>query len=279
MCACSGDKMPDWVIVCVPVRVIRCQTQSGLYVCLFGYYDARHRVDCMWACSGATMPDTEWIVCEPVRVLRCHLELQQTLLLLLVWLLNFPAGCYCISGTDLLGQLYLPPRWDRSCRSHVLSHLVEVLWHRANQSWHWPYNVRHLTGQPQAYQFSSHWYDSTRKKLRGVRSSVCRFGSGHLTTKPPTRFSNEVFMLRASELSAARNWKLSERLGSHFGLLKTLNDTASCRSMLSRRKRRSEDKENKLIAWDDTRGSWEDTSPTNTNKKVKYISTVAKAAL
>ena len=47
------------------------------------------------------------------------------------WLLNVPATCKCISGTDLLRQLYVLPHWDRSCRSNFLSHPITVYWHRA----------------------------------------------------------------------------------------------------------------------------------------------------
>ena len=36
------------------------------------------------------------------------------------WLLNVPATCKCISGTDLLRQVYVLPHWDRSCRSNFL---------------------------------------------------------------------------------------------------------------------------------------------------------------
>ena len=62
------------------------------------------------------------------------------------WLLNVPATCECISGTDLLRQFYVLPHWDRSCRSNVLPHPVTVYWHRADQSQHWPYNARRLAG-------------------------------------------------------------------------------------------------------------------------------------
>ena len=50
------------------------------------------------------------------------------------WLLNVPATCECISGTDLLRQFYVLPHWDRSCRSKHPSHPVTVYWCRANQS-------------------------------------------------------------------------------------------------------------------------------------------------
>ena len=62
------------------------------------------------------------------------------------WLLNVPATCECISGTDLLRQFYVLPHWDRSCRSNFPSHPVTVYWHRANQSQWWPYNARRLAG-------------------------------------------------------------------------------------------------------------------------------------
>ena len=65
---------------------------------------------------------------------------------LFCWLLNVPATCGCISGTDLLRQFYVLPHWDRSCRPNFLSHPVTVYWHRANQSKHWPYNARRLAG-------------------------------------------------------------------------------------------------------------------------------------
>ena len=62
------------------------------------------------------------------------------------WLLNVPATCECISGTDLLRQLYVLPHWDRSCRPNFPSCPVTVYWHRANQFQHWPYNARRLAG-------------------------------------------------------------------------------------------------------------------------------------
>ena len=42
------------------------------------------------------------------------------------WLLNVPATCECISGTDLLRQVYVLPHRDRSCRSNFPSHPVTV---------------------------------------------------------------------------------------------------------------------------------------------------------
>ena len=62
------------------------------------------------------------------------------------WLLNVPATCKCISGTDLLRQFYVLPHWDWSCKSNFPSHPVTVYWHRANQSQHWSYNTRRLVG-------------------------------------------------------------------------------------------------------------------------------------
>ena len=41
-------------------------------------------------------------------------------------LLNVQPTCKCISGTDLLRQLHVPPHRVRSCRSNFLSHSVTV---------------------------------------------------------------------------------------------------------------------------------------------------------
>ena len=68
------------------------------------------------------------------------------LMFVVCWLLSVPATCECISGTDLLRQLYVLPHWDRSCRSNFPSHPVTVYWHQADQSKRWPYNARRLAG-------------------------------------------------------------------------------------------------------------------------------------
>ena len=67
-------------------------------------------------------------------------------ILFVCWLLNVPATCECISGTDLLRQFYVLLHWDRSCRSNFLPHPVTVYWHLADQSQRWPYNARRLSG-------------------------------------------------------------------------------------------------------------------------------------
>ena len=71
---------------------------------------------------------------------------RQEIWFVVCWLLNVPATCQCISGMDLLRQLYVLPHWDTSCRSNFPSHPVRVYWHRANQSQHWPFNARRLAG-------------------------------------------------------------------------------------------------------------------------------------
>ena len=75
----------------------------------------------------------------------CHTELRIEVVVF-CWLLNVPATCECISGTDLHRQFYVLPHWDRSCRSNFPSHPVTVYWHRADQSRCWPYNARRLAG-------------------------------------------------------------------------------------------------------------------------------------
>ena len=62
------------------------------------------------------------------------------------WLLNAPATCKCISGTDLLRQFYVLPHWDRHKRPIFPSHPVTVYWLWANQFQHLPYNPRRLAG-------------------------------------------------------------------------------------------------------------------------------------
>ena len=89
--------------------------------------------------------------------------------LLVGWLLNVPATCKRISGTNLLRQFYVLPHWDRSCRPNIPSH--PVYWHRADQSQRWPYIARRLAGQPLEFHFLSHWYDSTPEKSRRKRDS------------------------------------------------------------------------------------------------------------
>ena len=110
------------------------------------------------------------------------------------WLLNVPATCQCISGTDLHRQFYVLPHWDRSCRSNFPSHPVTVYWHRADQSQCWPYNARRLAGQPLECQFLSHWYDSTPKKSRRKRDSnpgPPALEADALTTRPTRRSWDE----------------------------------------------------------------------------------------
>ena len=86
-------------------------------------------------------------------------------------LLNVPATCKCISGTNLHRQFDVLPHWDRNCRSNFLPHPVTVYWHQADQSQSWPYNARRLAGEPLECQCLSHWYDSTPKKSRRKRDS------------------------------------------------------------------------------------------------------------
>ena len=46
--------------------------------------------------------------------------------LFVCWLLNVPATCECISGTDLLRQFYVLPHGDGSRRPNFPSHPVTV---------------------------------------------------------------------------------------------------------------------------------------------------------
>ena len=97
--------------------------------------------------------------------------LEGTVCLFVCWLLNVPATCKCISGTDLLRQFYLLPHWDRSSRSNFPFHPVTVYWHRVNQFKHWPLHARRLAGLRLECHFLSYWYDSTPEKSRRKRDS------------------------------------------------------------------------------------------------------------
>ena len=94
--------------------------------------------------------ETKW---ERVRKREREREIE---ILFVGWLLNVPATCECISGTDLHRQFHVLPHWDRSCRSNFPSHPVTVYWHRADQSQRWPHN---------AWQ-GSHW--SANFKVTGM---------------------------------------------------------------------------------------------------------------
>ena len=93
-------------------------------------------------CSSTTSCQRQPGQTPPCRITGAGLGL----CLFVCWLLNVPATCECISGTDLLRQFYVLPHWDRSCRSNFPSHPVTVYWHRADQSQRWPYNARRLAG-------------------------------------------------------------------------------------------------------------------------------------
>ena len=104
-------------------------------------------------CVSRSVPEISWHVAgtlsnQPKIVLALNLHfhvMMQHVGCLLACLLNVPATCQCISGTDLLWQFYTLPHWDRSCRSNFQS--VTAYWHRATQSYSWPYNAGCLAGQ------------------------------------------------------------------------------------------------------------------------------------
>ena len=82
--------------------------------------------------------------------------------------------------------MYMLPHWDTSCRSYFLPHPVTVYWHQANQSQCWPYNTRHLTGQPVECQFKCPWYVLTQKNPSEWESKPrsASLEVGALTTRP-----------------------------------------------------------------------------------------------
>ena len=88
-------------------------------------------------------------------------------------LLNVPATCECISGTDLLRQFYVLPHWDRSYRPNFPSHLVTVYWHRADQS-----STDPIT--PGAWQ-GSHW--SANFEVTGMTRPRKNLGASEIRTR------------------------------------------------------------------------------------------------
>ena len=67
---------------------------------------------------------------------------------------------------DLLGQLYMLPHWDRSCRSHFLSHSVTVYRHQ----------TKHPSADPmkQGAWLGDHW--SPNVQVTGTWVGVKNFG-------------------------------------------------------------------------------------------------------
>ena len=104
------------------------------------------------------------------------------------WLLNVPATCECISGTDLLRQFYVLPHWDTSCRpnfpSHPVTKLCTVYWHRAN----------HIA--PGVWQ-GNHWRSfvwlnpGKISAQAGFEPRIFRFREA-LTTRPRRRSTDQV---------------------------------------------------------------------------------------
>ena len=122
------------------------------------------------------------------------------------WMLNVPATWWYISGTDQLGQLYVLPHWDRSCRSNFLPHPVTVYWHRADQSQHWP-------GTWQGSHWSAnffHRYYSTRKYPKRQSNSAPQSASrlpldrdDHASLERKYRLPRSTLRLPSGELPLA----------------------------------------------------------------------------
>ena len=100
-------------------------------------------------------------------------------------LLVVPATCSCISGTDLLRQLYGLPHRDRGCRVHLLFHLITVYRYLANQCNHWPPQqaLGSVAVRPPIFK-SLVWLD--RRKVVG-HLLVSGSRGGHATNQPPRR--------------------------------------------------------------------------------------------
>ena len=147
LCVCARTHKCICLCVCVRVCVCVCMW-ARTSVCKCVYTRVSVFVEENGACrrnaSSALFLWLEIKVWFPWSLM-AYFSLKQ-MGLFVVWLLNVPATCECISGTDLHRQFYVLPHWDRSCRSNFPSHLVTVYWHRADQSQCWPYNAMRLAG-------------------------------------------------------------------------------------------------------------------------------------
>ena len=112
------------------------------------------------------------------------------------WLLNVPATCECVSGTDLRRQFYVLPHWDRSCRSNFPSHPVTVYRLGPTSPSADPIAPGAWQGSHWSAIFLSHWYDETSEKSGRKRDSnpgSSALEADALTTRPTRRseFVNE----------------------------------------------------------------------------------------
>ena len=84
---------------------------------------AQHTTD--WAVPAPTSSGQDNVTSLPVEltITRTHWVRSRDTVLpddhVVCWLLKVPATCECISGTDLLRQIYVLPYWERSCRSKL----------------------------------------------------------------------------------------------------------------------------------------------------------------
>ena len=103
-----------------------------------------HKGDCDCQAGQRVQHTTDWAVPAPtssgqdnvtsltveLTITRTHWGRSRDTVLpddhVVCWLLKVPATCECLSGTDLLRQIYVLPHWDRSCRSNFPSHPVTV---------------------------------------------------------------------------------------------------------------------------------------------------------
>ena len=113
--------------------------------------------------------------------------------LFVCWLLNVPATCGCMSGTDLHRQFYVLPHWDRSCKSKSKTvHLTQSQYTdtRTTSPSADPKTPGAWQGSHWNANFLSHWYDSTPKKSRRKRDSnpgSSALEADALTTRPTRR--------------------------------------------------------------------------------------------
>ena len=110
----------------LPWQFLNCYAETKLQITFCCFTRSKYTA------SGPTSPSTNPVIpgeIKSVPVSCATLNREESFV---CWLLNVPATCECISGTDLLRQFYVLPHWDRSCRPNFPSYPVTVYWHRAN---------------------------------------------------------------------------------------------------------------------------------------------------
>ena len=80
-----------------------------------------YSVNPLASCHVSSDNSSACLLCD-----RLNKDVESEVCLLVGCLINVPATCECISGTDLLRKVYVLPHWDRGCSSNFLCHPATV---------------------------------------------------------------------------------------------------------------------------------------------------------